>query len=495
MSERIKLDYIPAPTAVEGVTFGTIKRFLTAEEIVQQALRCPSCQSPTCQKGCPLGNNIGPFHNKIADGDLQGAADIRFNQTSVLAGIIGQVCPQDDSGLCEDTRNCVAGRGVGGESVMIGSIESSMAMLALENDWIKPIAKMDRVLEKDLSVGIIGSGPAALRAAEEAVRFGWRVVIYEREPVISGLWGIGIPNFHVNSNLLQGTIDLFKNCPNIEINTNCTVGVDISMDELASKHSLILNASGAQIPKTQPCIQEPEPGVLQAMSGYLRHQALRNWGILPQDDQTAHMHDKDVIIVGLGYTGLDCGNTALAQGANSVTFISLRLPRLGNTAEDLAENRKNGFNDAMLHEIQMAEEKGALFMYGVDIQSYEYNNNKAKLTILQNGKVGYLESDFVILARGFDIDHLVKPTDPKWQQNSAYNYKQGLISQINGIPILTIGDAALRPADRLVVKAAANGANTFRNYHFSLFPEDNPRSEFTERGFKRGRVIQTLPVL
>ena len=53
-----------------------------------------------------------------------------------------------------------------------------------ENGWIKPIKVLN---EKKLSVGIIGSGPAGLAAAEQLRKSGYQITIYDRHDRAGGI--------------------------------------------------------------------------------------------------------------------------------------------------------------------------------------------------------------------------------------------------------------------------------------------------------------------
>ena len=59
-------------------------------------------------------------------------------------------------------------------SVSIGSVEKYITDKAFEEGWIKPLS-IDPKIEKNLSVGIIGAGPAGLAAAEELRKKGYKV--------------------------------------------------------------------------------------------------------------------------------------------------------------------------------------------------------------------------------------------------------------------------------------------------------------------------------
>jgi glutamate synthase (NADPH) small chain len=57
------------------------------------------------------------------------------------------------------------------------------------------------VRARDGSVGVIGSGPAGLAAAEQLRRCGYQVTVYDRHDRVGGLLIYGIPNFKLEKSL------------------------------------------------------------------------------------------------------------------------------------------------------------------------------------------------------------------------------------------------------------------------------------------------------
>lgn len=87
------------------------------EKIKEYTDYCLNCKTKPCQKGCPLGNDIPAFIEKVKKGEIQEAYQI-LTQTTVLGGICGKICPHEKQ--CQG--NCT--RGIKGEPVCIGEIEA-----------------------------------------------------------------------------------------------------------------------------------------------------------------------------------------------------------------------------------------------------------------------------------------------------------------------------------------------------------------------------------
>ena len=117
--------------------------------------------------------------------------------------VCGRICPQDR--LCEG--NCVIEQS-GHGSVTIGSIEKHITDVAWQKGWID---KINVINEKEQSVGIIGSGPAGLAAAEELRKKGYQVTVYARYDRPGGLLIFGMHNFrYIFRNFIKTSLNSFN---------------------------------------------------------------------------------------------------------------------------------------------------------------------------------------------------------------------------------------------------------------------------------------------
>ena len=182
----------------------------------EQSSRCSQCGVPFCQVHCPLSNNIPDWLKLTAEGRLKDAYELA-QSTNNMPEVCGRICPQDR--LCEG--NCVIEQS-GHGTVTIGSVEKYITDNAWENGWVNPIKILN---EKSLSVGIIGSGPAGLAAAEQLRKSGYQITIYDRYDRAGGLLIYGIPNFKLEKFVVERRTKFLKES-GIKFVQNFEVGKD-----------------------------------------------------------------------------------------------------------------------------------------------------------------------------------------------------------------------------------------------------------------------------
>jgi ferredoxin--NADP+ reductase len=107
-----------------------------------------------------------------------------------------------------------------------------------------PTARRDL---RPLRVAIVGSGPAAMYAADELVltRPGVRVDIYERLPVPYGLVAHGVAPDHVRTKEVASLFDLVTAEEGVRLHLGVEVGRDVTHEELMAGHDAVIYAVGA----------------------------------------------------------------------------------------------------------------------------------------------------------------------------------------------------------------------------------------------------------
>ena len=75
---------------------GNYKEFtipLSQPEITKQGSRCMDCGIPFCHSGCPLGNLIPDFNDKVYKGKWKEAAEILHSTEIVSTNVSGSIRP------------------------------------------------------------------------------------------------------------------------------------------------------------------------------------------------------------------------------------------------------------------------------------------------------------------------------------------------------------------------------------------------------------------
>jgi glutamate synthase (NADPH/NADH) small chain len=193
------------------------------------------------------------------------------------------------------------------------------------------------------SVAVVGSGPAGLAAAQQLVRAGHLVTVFERAEKPGGLLRYGIPEFKMEKAVLDRRLAQLEaegvtfvcstsigGSPEAAAPADAAVepgeerglgtanapdvGVRPAADVRAEFDALVL-AGGATLPRDLPVPGRDLDGVHFALE-YLKPSNLVQEGALKESPISAA--GKRVVIIGGGDTGADCLGTAHRQGAASV---------------------------------------------------------------------------------------------------------------------------------------------------------------------------------
>jgi glutamate synthase (NADPH) small chain len=318
--------------------FDEIYKRFDAKSAKAQASRCSQCGIPFCSVHCPLSNNIPDWLKLTAEGRLEEAYELSA-ATNTFPEICGRICPQDR--LCEG--NCVIEKGF--ESVTIGAVERYITDTAFEQGWVKPIAPRS---ERAQSVGIIGSGPAGLAAAEALRSRGYQVTVYDRQDRVGGLLIYGIPGFKLEKDIVLRRRRWLED-GGINFVLNADIGGAIPFAQLRERHDVVLIATGVYAQRDISAPGSGLAGIVPALE-YLVTSNRKGLGDAVPDFDSGLLNaaGKNVVVIGGGDTAMDCVRTAVRQGARSVTCLYRR-------------DREN--MPGSLREVSNAEDEGVVFTW------------------------------------------------------------------------------------------------------------------------------------
>jgi ferredoxin--NADP+ reductase len=152
-----------------------------------------------------------------------------------------------------------------------------------------------------LRVAIVGSGPAAMYAADEILTIPRaQVDVYERLPVPYGLVRTGIAPDHRRTRRVARQLDVIRRQRGLTMHVGVDVGRDITHDELLAGHDAVIYAVGAAADRRLEIPGADRPGVVSATE-------LVGWynGHPDHRDRTIDLSHPRVVIVGNGNVALD----------------------------------------------------------------------------------------------------------------------------------------------------------------------------------------------
>lgn len=285
-------------------------RYLSEAQLKEQASRCMNCGTPFCHGvGCPLGNNIPEFNDKVCRGRWREASDL-LHLTNNFPDVTGRVCPA----LCE--ASCVVGIIAG--AVTVRQIELAIVEKAWQEGWIEP---QPPKAETGKRVAVVGSGPAGMAAAQQLRRAGHSVVLYEKANRPGGLLRYGIPDFKLEKLVLDRRFAQMA-AEGVDIRCDVAGGEDLAAGYLRKRYDAVCLAIGAGEPRDLGIPGRDLAGIHFAVP-YLTRQAMKNAGDELPEDYLSEAADRNVLIIGGGDTSNDCLGTALRQRARNVAQIEI----------------------------------------------------------------------------------------------------------------------------------------------------------------------------
>ena len=418
------------------------------EKLQTQGARCMDCGVPFCQShtGCPVVNLIPEWNDLVHRGRWKDALKA-LHTTNNFPEFTGRLCPAP----CESA--CVLG--INEDPVSIRVIEWNIIDRGFAEGWVEPIIP---VMKSGKSVAVIGSGPAGLACAQQLVRAGHSVTVFEKSDRVGGLLRYGIPDFKMEKWVLDRRLEQMK-AEGVDFRTSVNVGLDFDPEPLRRQYDAVCLAMGAEQARELPVPGRELKGIHLAME-YLTQQNKRNAGDTILDEPIT-AKGKRVVIIGGGDTGSDCLGTAHRQGCLEVHQFEL-----------LPEPPPTRATPWPLWPMQLrtshAHEEGCDRQWSVSTTGFTGHNGHVTKLQAQQVKFDHgqflpvpgtefsLDVDLILLAMGFTgpvKTGLLDTLGVKYDARGSVSVDQNYMTTVEGI----FGGGDVKRGASLIVWAIAEG--------------------------------------
>src|SRR6516165_12387073 len=275
--------------------FSDISPPLTRQQALLEAARCLFCYDAPCIKACPTHIDVPSFIKKIATGNLKGSARVILT-ANILGQSCGRVCPTEV--LCEGA--CVMNK-EGQKPIEIGRLQRYAVDYALDNNLrlFKAAAPNGR------RVVCLGSGPASLACAADLAKWGYEVVVYDKNPMPGGLNTYGIAAYKTRAWESLREAKMVEDL-GVKFHQGVEVGADITLEELERQFNAIFLGVGLGETDALELPGENLEGVYGAIDFIERTKA---------EPFASVDVGRRVVVIGAGNTAIDVATAARRLGS------------------------------------------------------------------------------------------------------------------------------------------------------------------------------------
>jgi NADPH-dependent glutamate synthase beta subunit-like oxidoreductase/ferredoxin len=272
-----------------------------------------------CQEACPVGTNCRGYLNLAAEGRFE-EGYILSREPNPVAAMCAYVC----SAPCE--RACRR-----------GDIDRPLAIRAMKRflvEWHEASGipdVMPHIEARPERVAVVGAGPAGISVARELAMKGYGVDVFDSLPYAGGTMLIGVPAFRLPREAIEMDVKLVERL-GVRFHYNTTIGEGTSFEDLQRDYDSVAITAGAM-----NAVALDVPGAdLEGVQYGVDFMKRANLG------EPIEVGD-DVVVIGGGYTAMDCSRTSLRHGAENVAIVYRRTrSELVVDEEELGETEREG---------------------------------------------------------------------------------------------------------------------------------------------------------
>ena len=409
---------------------------VSGEKTVKKGTYYSKLTAP-CLDACPIHLDIPKYIELIKDAKFAESLTV-IRERLPIAGVVGRVCFRP----CE--KHCR--RGNVDEPISIKALKRFVADHEL-SEQKEPEFEITPS-ENSGKVAIVGAGPAGITCAYHLARNGHQVMIYERLDEPGGMSAVGIPDYRLPRNILQGEVEQIQKM-GVVVNYGQTIGKDLTLSRLENEFDAVFIAIGAQN-STQMGIEgesEDYQGLIPGLT-YLREV---NAGRDP------YPQGKKVVVIGGGNVAIDCVRCCLRTDNEDIHLV-YRRTRNEMPADDAeihdAEEEQVQFHFLTAPVRILAEDGKVVGLECIKMELGEPDASGRPRPLPIEGSQFVFDCDTIISAIGQQIDlSLLEGVDDiqttKWNTIVVDEYTK----QSNRAKIFFAGDCETGP-DALITACA-----------------------------------------
>ena len=444
---------------------------VSGEKAVQKGTYYSKLTAP-CLDACPIHLDIPKYVELIKDAKFAESLTV-IRERLPIAGIVGRVCFRP----CE--KHCR--RANLDEPISIKALKRFVA----DHELSKEKEPDFEIMSSDTSgkVAIVGAGPAGITCAYHLARNGHKVTIYERLDEPGGMSAVGIPDYRLPRNILQGEVEQIQKM-GVVINYGQTIGEDLTLSQLENEFDAVFIAVGAQN-STQIGI-EGENDDFQGFIPGLTYLWEVNAGRNP------YPQGKKVVVIGGGNVAIDCVRCCLRTGNEDIHLV-YRRTRNEMPADDAeihdAEEEQVQFHFLTAPVRVLAEDGKVVGLECIKMELGEPDASGRPRPMPVEGSEFVFDCDTIISAIGQQVDlRLLEGVDDiqttKWNTIVVDEYTK----QSNRAKIFFAGDCETGPD--APITACAGGRRAA--YSIDRFIKNQPL-EYDE-GHHFDKLFETVKV-
>jgi NADPH-dependent glutamate synthase beta subunit-like oxidoreductase len=279
-----------------------------------------------CQEACPVRTNCRGYLNLAAAGEFEKGWELALDPNP-MASICGSVCAAPCETACR--------RKEVDKPLSIRYVKKFLSDWTHQNvtvDGKKYTQPASPVFGAPRGrVAIIGAGCAGLGAASDLSKLGFGVTVLDALDQAGGTALAGVPPFRLPREVIDRDINGIVN-ENVELRLSTYVGRDVMLKQLHDEYDAVLVTAGCFEPNYPGIPGEDSDGVMAGIVFLERAYRGRPVEV-----------GKRVVVLGGGYTAMDCASTSWRLGADEV-FIVYRRSRdeMVVDEEELGETEREG---------------------------------------------------------------------------------------------------------------------------------------------------------